>query len=66
MYQPIQVLIAQLIALFQDRLLKARSAPTAGATTVEYIIMVLLGITIAGIVAAAITGFVTGKIGELG
>lgn len=62
----IQTLLTFLITSFNTHYNRARQSATVGASTIEYILMALLGITIAGIVAAGVTIFVNGKVGELG
>lgn len=64
--QAIQILIAAMIDALRAHLHRARTSASVGASTVEYILMALLGIGIALAVTAAITAWVNGKIGQLG
>lgn len=62
----LRILLESLLSFTREHLQRARQTSSFGASTVEYILMVLLGVAVAGLVAAAITGFVNGKISLLG
>lgn len=64
--EALKILLDLLVSKFREHAHRARQTATVGATTVEYILMALLGIAIAGIVAVAVTAWVRGKTGELG
>lgn len=61
-----KILLSLLIDSFREHAQRARQSATVGASTMEYILMALLGISIAGLVAVAIKSWVDGKIGQLG
>jgi hypothetical protein len=55
-------------AIARDRL-RARTGgqdPDAGASALEYVIIAVGAIIVAGLVVAAVTAFVNGKISEIG
>lgn len=62
----LRIILESLLSFTREHLQRARQTSSVGASTVEYILMVLLGVAVAGLVATAITGFVTGKINLLG
>lgn len=62
----IQILLTLVTNFVREHAQRARQTATVGASTVEYILIALGGIAIAGIVVAAITGWVRGKTSELG
>lgn len=64
--EALKLLLTFMINAFREHAQRARQSATVGATTVEYILMALLGIAIAGIVTIAITSWVRGKTDELG
>lgn len=64
--ESLKILLDILLTELRQHLTRARQSATVGASTVEYILMALLGIAIAGLVTFAITAWVNGKIGELG
>lgn len=63
--EALKTLLTLLIAAFKDHAQRARQSATVGASTVEYILMALLGIAIAGVVAVAVKAWVDGKVAEL-
>ncbi|UQN31827.1 hypothetical protein [Brachybacterium kimchii] len=63
--EAIKLLLHLLVSSLREHSRRARESAGAGEV-VEYILMVLLGIAIAGAVAIGIKAWVDGKIGELG
>lgn len=64
--ESLKILLEILTGFVRDHAQRARQTATLGASTVEYILIALGGIAIAGIVVAAVTSWVRGKTGELG
>ncbi|MGO2537564.1 MAG: hypothetical protein ACTH8W_15465 [Brachybacterium tyrofermentans] len=62
----LKVILESLLSFTREHLQRARQTASVGANTVEYILIVLGAIGIAALVIAGITGFVNGKIGQLG
>lgn len=62
----LRIILESLLSFTREHFQRARQTASFGANTVEYILIVLGGIAIAGLVIAGITAFVNGKIGELG
>lgn len=62
----LRIILESLLSFTREHLQRARQTSSFGASTVEYILIVLGGIAIAGIVVGAITMFVNGKISLLG
>ncbi|MEE1652118.1 hypothetical protein V1260_15155 [Brachybacterium sp. J144] len=62
----LKLILESLLSFTREHIQRARQTASVGANTVEYILIVLGGIAIAGLVIAGITAFVNGKIGELG
>lgn len=61
----LKIILQSLFSFTREHIQRARQTASLGASTVEYILIVLGGIAIAGIVIAAITAYVKGKTGEL-
>lgn len=61
-----KVILESLLSFTREHIQRARQTASVGANTVEYILIVLGAIGIAALVIAGITGFVNGKIGQLG
>lgn len=64
--QTLQILLDLLTGFVREHARRARASATVGASSTEYILVVLGGIVIAGIVVAAITMYVRNKTAELG
>lgn len=64
--ESLKILLTILVGFVRDHAQRARQSATVGASTVEYILIALGGILIAGIVVGAVKTWVTTKTGELG
>lgn len=64
--ESIKIVLLLFVNKLREHAQRARQSATIGATTVEYILMALLGIAIAGIVAVAVTAWVNRKTSQLG